>query len=131
MGLISTKVKIRWNNKHKKYYESKGYIYTKAGDEFEVKIQDLLKNSHALVKIECDGCGTKLSVEYRSYAKRNRNGTYYCGKNNNNCANKILLKGEGNGFYKKKHTKESRKKMKDHSWNKKHKGNLSPAWNPF
>lgn len=43
MGLISKTVMVRWHSINKKWYESKGYIYTKYKDEFEVKVEDLPK----------------------------------------------------------------------------------------
>ena len=51
MGLISKTVKIKWNQKTKKYYENLGYVYTKMYDEFEVKIEDLQKGSS--IKVNC------------------------------------------------------------------------------
>ena len=41
MGLIIKTVKIKWNSRIKKHYEELGYVYTKMGEEFEVKIEDL------------------------------------------------------------------------------------------
>lgn len=83
--LLTKTVIIKWNSKHKKYYESKGYIFTKWKDEFEVKIEDLPDNSHALVDIQCDGCGEILEniwwQNYKKYVKED--GKYYCNK----CAN--------------------------------------------
>ena len=41
MGIIRPqKVKVKWNSNNKKHYESLGYIYTKMGEEFEVKVED-------------------------------------------------------------------------------------------
>ena len=39
--LLSKTIKIKWNSRTRKYYELKGYPYTKMGDEFEVDIKDL------------------------------------------------------------------------------------------
>ena len=41
MGLITKVVKVKWNPKNKKHYEKLGYVYTKWGEEFDVKIEDL------------------------------------------------------------------------------------------
>ena len=42
MGLIlPQKVKIKWTGNTRKHYESKGYIYTKNLDEFDVNVEDL------------------------------------------------------------------------------------------
>ena len=44
--LITKTVKVKWNPKTRKHYESLGYEYTKIGDEFEVKVDDLTKGSN-------------------------------------------------------------------------------------
>jgi len=54
--LISKTVKTKWNGSTKKYYIGKGYIYTKMGDAFEVKIEDLLPNSEVIIDVICDYC---------------------------------------------------------------------------
>ena len=56
MGLISKTVKIKWSPRTKKHYEELGYIYTKIGDEFEVKVEDLTKGSNEKVECFCDNC---------------------------------------------------------------------------
>jgi hypothetical protein len=51
------------------------------GNEFEVKVEDLTEGSHALVDIECGGCGKDIkNIEWRSYKKFLHNGEYYCNK---------------------------------------------------
>lgn len=64
MAIVSTVVKVKWGTKTKKYYEERGYKYTKQGDEFEVKIEDLTESSHALVEIRCDYCKNTFSRPY-------------------------------------------------------------------
>ena len=49
MGLISKTVKVKWNGRTKKQYESLGYVFTNTGDEFEVKVEDLLKGSNVKI----------------------------------------------------------------------------------
>lgn len=79
MGLITKTVKIKWNSKIKKHYEELGYTYTKMGDEFEVKIEDLTKGSHVRVYCICDNCGCDLSWNYGDYNKCvKENGETYC-----------------------------------------------------
>ena len=82
MGLISRKANVKWNKKQKKYYESLGYIYTKLGDEFEVKVEDLTKGSSVKVECICDNCGKILpSWTYQQYNKyKKENGETYCSK---------------------------------------------------
>ena len=90
MGLVSKIVKIKWNSKIKKYYESLGYIFTKMGDEFEVNVEDLTKGSNVKVDCLCDCCGEPLIWKYQDYNKQvKEDGKTYCNK----CASK-LYKGE-------------------------------------
>ena len=80
MGLISETVKTRWNSSTKKHYEELGYTYTKMGEEFEVKVEDLLPNSEVEIKCICDNCGKELSPEYKDYRKSKRGNNIYCRK---------------------------------------------------
>jgi endogenous inhibitor of DNA gyrase (YacG/DUF329 family) len=47
---------VKWNGGNRVYYESKGYIYTKQNETFEVDIEHLKVGSSAIVKIKCDHC---------------------------------------------------------------------------
>ena len=79
MGLISKTVKIKWNQKTKKYYENLGYVYTKMYDEFEVKIEDLQKGSSIKVNCICDNCGCDLNPSFYYYNKSvKEDGKTYC-----------------------------------------------------
>ena len=82
MGLISKTVKVKWNSKNKKHYEELGYVYTKMGEEFEVKVKDLTKSSKAKVECICDNCKKKLPQwtykDYNRFVKEN--GKTYCQK---------------------------------------------------
>ena len=79
MGLITKTVKIKWNQKTKKYYENLGYVYTKMYDEFEVKIEDLQKGSSIKVNCICDNCGCDLNPSFYDYNKRvKEDGKTYC-----------------------------------------------------
>jgi len=80
VGLISKTVICKWNGRMKKWYVDKGYIYTKLGDEFEVKVEDLSDGSMVLVDVQCDGCGEILkNVNYKTYKNRSHeDGKYYC-----------------------------------------------------
>lgn len=130
MGLISNFVYVNLTNKNKKYYKNKGYLFSNKEKTIKVKVEDLPNGSHAKVSVKCDNCNEILSIEWRVFVSHVHNNIYYCGHNKNNCCNKILLKGELNGFYGKKHTEESKKNMSKNNWSKKHKGELSPNWNP-
>ena len=55
-------IKIKWEGSGKKRYESKGYVFTKNGDEFDVCAKDLLPNSHVKISVTCDYCGELYSA---------------------------------------------------------------------
>lgn len=65
--LLSKTGMIKWNGANRKYYELKGYIFTKSGDEFEVKVEELKYNSKALVNIKCDYCNEIYETTYQKY----------------------------------------------------------------
>lgn len=52
--LLTEKVIVKWNSKNKKWYEDKGYIFTKMKDEFDIKVEDLTDGSHVKVQVKCD-----------------------------------------------------------------------------
>ena len=47
--LITKTVKVKWNKKSKEHYVSLGYEFTKTGDVFEVKVEDLTKGSNTII----------------------------------------------------------------------------------
>lgn len=55
---------MTWNSKHKKYYESKGYKFTKLHDEFFVNIEHLQKTSQRQVRIICNFCNKEYMASY-------------------------------------------------------------------
>ena len=81
--LLTKTVKIKWNSRNKKWYVNKNYKYTKMGDEFEVKVEDLTEGSGALVEVKCDckDCKTPylkpmMWKDYKRYV--HKDGKYYC-----------------------------------------------------
>lgn len=84
MSLVSKKIKIKWSTLNKKHFESKGYIYTKIGDEFEVRIEDLSKGSNVYVDVQCDNCKRYLPpIRWPDYLKCVKDdGKYYCNRCN-------------------------------------------------
>ena len=81
--LLTKTVLVKWNPSNKKYYEEKGYIFSKWKDEFEVKVDDLTKSSKALIKVICDcpNCTTPITkpVKWCVYKKNlHSNNKYYC-----------------------------------------------------
>lgn len=82
MGLITEEVEMRWNNNNKKWYESKGYIFTYYGDGFKAKVKDLTNNSHIKVDVKCNNCGEELKdVIWQNYINHvHKDDEYYCHK---------------------------------------------------
>lgn len=62
--VVSEFVFLKWNSKNFKKYTELGYAYTKMGDEFKVKIEDLGKYSRCNIIIKCDYCGLEYEVRY-------------------------------------------------------------------
>lgn len=95
-------VETTWNPTTKKYYMEKGYKYTKIGDSFLVKLEDLPLNSHSKINIICDFCGDKFQKTYKDYQNQHENGdcckscsgikSLYVGEKNHgkNCRGKKL-----------------------------------------
>jgi len=68
--LESKTVMVKWNGFSKKWYENKGYIWTKPGDLFECKVEDLPPSSNVFVEYSCDYCGTVKPIKYNLYNKK-------------------------------------------------------------
>jgi len=64
--LITKEVEVTWTN-NRKIYEPKGYVYTKQGEKFIVKIEDLALNSHIAVIVKCDYCGKEYPKPYSQF----------------------------------------------------------------
>ena len=101
MGIISKVAIVKWHPSNKKYYEELGYTYTKLGEEFEVKIEDLPVNSHSKIICECDNCKTVLEGVYQQYSSKIlSNLPIYCRK----CSSQLY----GNENYRKSRLKNSK-----------------------
>lgn len=57
-------VQVRWNNSNKEWYESKGYVFTKRNDFFDVKAKDLSPRSITKIKAICDYCSQEYDTCY-------------------------------------------------------------------
>jgi len=92
--LLSTSVKVKWHGNNRKWYENKGHIFTKIGDEFEVKIEDLSDNNNNIkVKVKCDyeNCKNPNIKFINYYIYKNsihKHGKYYC----KNCATELFAR---------------------------------------
>lgn len=105
ISLITKSVKVKWNAKNRKWYEGKGYIFTKTSEVFEINTSDLITTSHIKVDCKCDSCGKERNMTYQEYCVHTiKTGKYFCIK----CAHqlyggktlqKTLLKNNGVSFY--------------------------------
>jgi len=57
-------VKVKWNNANRKWYENKGYKYSKNGNEFEVAVKNLPPSAKVRVNMICDYCGSEYDSWY-------------------------------------------------------------------
>lgn len=73
-------VEIKWSNKNKKYYESKGYNFTNYGDSFYVKAKDLTNGAKSNVKVICDFCGEPYYPTYVNFNRRQDKSVDSCNK---------------------------------------------------
>lgn len=80
--LISKTVEVRWNPYTTKWYKEKGYTYTKQGEFFECKVEDLQSTSTVKVLVDCDykkdGCLGIHNKPYRQYTEDLENGLGNC-----------------------------------------------------
>lgn len=76
--ILQDKIKIKWNSKNYKKYKDLGYKYTKMGDEFEIKIEELSPYSKFKIKVQCDYCGKIFDTDWRTARKSFYNGEKIC-----------------------------------------------------
>lgn len=62
-------VNIKWTNSNKKYFINKGYQYTKNGDTFYVRVEDLSVGSKKEIIYYCDFCNKEIHTSYNNYLK--------------------------------------------------------------
>lgn len=138
--LISKTAKVQWNPHNRKYYTNLGYHFTKVGDVFEVKVEELLRYSHSLITYECDYCHDLSQRSWGNYIT-NRGKTV-----SKDCCDKCRAIKQKEVFlikYGVTNTQEIpgvKEKMKRTSlerygvenygaiWSKEHSGELSPSW---
>ena len=51
--ILTKELDIKWAPSSKKHYEEKGYKFTKLGDLFTIKVEDLTKSSHHKIYRHC------------------------------------------------------------------------------
>lgn len=106
--LLTENINIKWWYNTKQYYINKGYEFTKIGDVFSVKINDLPENSNIIVEVKCDYCGCVKSIRYSTYIhnfllkNNNKYGCLHCSSKINNNLEfeyiKSLVESIGKGY---------------------------------
>ena len=85
MLLTNVSVKIKWNGNNKKHFVSKGYVFTKLHEEFDVFPTDLPEGSNIYISCECDNCHKIFQTRYNQYLLRKTDETY-C----RDCSNSVI-----------------------------------------
>lgn len=79
------KIEMHWTTANKKYFVSKGYIFTKLRESFYVSVFDLQNNSTKKIDVICDKCGKTYQVIWYNITRRKGiHGEHLC----INCKNK-------------------------------------------
>lgn len=65
--LLEQTVQVKWSGNNKIHYENKGYKYTKCGEYFNCKAEDLSIGSDYRVKVQCDYCGEIYDKQFKKY----------------------------------------------------------------
>lgn len=78
MPIIDEFVDIKWSTYQKQLYIDKGYVFTKIGDTFSVKLEDLSENSNVMVNMICDYCGDSFKQRYMNYIRGKKSGNNKC-----------------------------------------------------
>lgn len=79
MLVPNQKVEVRWNPQNIRWYEEKGYEYTKTGETFLCKAEDLMPTCKILVSVICNYCGDVFSTTNGNYNRAiKKDGTMSC-----------------------------------------------------
>ncbi len=68
--LLTKNITIKWTNRNKYWYISKGYILDENNKEIIVDTMDLTVGSHRNVKVECDYCKKELEMKFKDFLKQ-------------------------------------------------------------
>ena len=60
-------IEIKWHSRTKNFYVNKGYIFTKVGNLFLLKVSDLMLGSTIKIHVKCDICGNEKLLSYCFY----------------------------------------------------------------
>jgi hypothetical protein len=76
--ILTKNIEVKIISSIVKYYKCKGY-HCNIGETISVKIEDIPKNSHLKIKVECDICKKENNTTYNNYTKLiNKYNTYRC-----------------------------------------------------
>lgn len=67
--LLTKEVEMTWTHANKKYFVTKGYLFTKYNDKFMCKVDDLKNTSEKKVSYICDYCGEENEISYGHYQR--------------------------------------------------------------
>lgn len=70
--LLTTESVVKWNSRNKVHYTNLGYLFTKMGDSFCVKTQDLTIGSQAVITLRCDYCNKEYDIPWYQYTAMKR-----------------------------------------------------------
>jgi superfamily II helicase len=77
--ILSKIAKVRTNSRIRKFYDNLGL--DTSGEFIEVPIDLLTKGSHSIISCECDFCGDKKQMSFKTYNNHIKfDGLYYCNK---------------------------------------------------
>lgn len=62
-------IEMKWTTRNKKYFEDKGYKFTKKFDTFNIKLEDLQLNSNKNIKCICDYCNEEFDSRFSIVSK--------------------------------------------------------------
>lgn len=83
MIVPNQKLEIKWRSSTMQWYKDKGYIFTKFGDHFLIKAEDVSRRYGGKIKVKCDICGTEKEISASSYftnIENDKDHLYYCQK---------------------------------------------------
>lgn len=99
--IVEEFIEVKWNGMNRKHYETFGYIFTKNGASFTVLTTQLPKNSHVIIKDECENCNEIVMKEaYRT--------TKYCQP----CTGKLVISEIAKKSYDEKLGSEKNKEIR-------------------
>lgn len=78
MPIVNDYVDMVWSTYQKKRYIDLGYKFTKIGDTFRVKLEDVSPTSNVFIDVICDYCGKEFKQMYINYMRGTKSGNSKC-----------------------------------------------------